>query len=68
MYYFSLLYKNASVNTIVSGSSVPDSVNTTMEYTIYARNLFSLQSIEYSSLFLELKDLYSVFYLVFLML
>ena len=67
MYYFSLLYKNASVNTIVSGSSVPDSVNTTMEYTIYACNLFSLQSIEYSSLFLELKDLYSVFYLVFLM-
>jgi len=43
-------------------------VNTTMEYTIYACNLFSLQSIEYSSLFLELKDLYSVFYLVFLML
>ena len=68
MYYFSLLYKNASVNTIVSGSSVPDSVNTTMEHTIYACNLFSLQSIEYSSLFLELKDLYSVFYLVFLML
>jgi len=55
-------------NTIISGSSVPDSGSTTMEYTIYARNLFSLQSIEYSSLFLELKDLYSVFYLVFLML
>ena len=68
MYYFSLLYKNVSANTIISGSSVPDSVNTTMEYTIYVCNLFSLQSIEYSSLILELKDLYSVFYLVFLML
>ena len=68
MYYFSLLYKNVSANTIISGSSVPDSVNTTVEYTIYACNLFSLQSIEYSSLFLELKDLYFVFYLVFLML
>ena len=65
MYYFSLLYKNASVNTIVSGSSVPDSVNTTMEYTIYACSLFSVQSIPL--FFLELKDLYSVFYLVFLM-
>ena len=53
-------------NTIISGSSVPDSGSTTMEYTIYACSLFSLQSIPL--FFLELKDLYSVFYLVFLML